>query len=447
MNQVKNYKILFIASKAKIEINFENKYKYNTNNNYINMEFLPDSEKEDIFESIQDILEEYVETNASLFSKPNYLEYFVHHVMDFISILAQEEEWYDEDEDYLIDWITNSCIESFKIFSIPLRENSPYNPIELNIEEIDSCIAIIKEHPNYKQRSKEWHTQRNNLFSASNLWKLFSTPSLYNSLIYEKCKGVDPKRFENVDILSKNPRNWGVKYEPITAMLYEYKNHVKVNTDFGCLPHDSLPIGASPDGIVCDRNHEKYGNMVEIKNIYNREINGIPSEEYWVQIQTQLEVAKLSKCDFVETRIKEYETKEEFLQDNDCEFKGIVLFYLSRNTNTHESCYTYMPISFTKTEALQQQWIQNDENEMKETHILYETSYWYLDQYSCVEVLRNDHWFQNAIPLIKHGWETVEKERKEGYEHRAPQKRHTNINVNQNTHKNDDTIKIVKLEN
>ena len=94
MNQVKNYKILFIASKAKIEINFENKYKYNTNNNYINMEFLPDSEKEDIFESIQDILEEYVETNASLFSKPNYLEYFVHHVMDFISILAQEEEWY-----------------------------------------------------------------------------------------------------------------------------------------------------------------------------------------------------------------------------------------------------------------------------------------------------------------------------------------------------------------
>jgi hypothetical protein len=45
--------------------------------------------------------------------------------------------------------------------------------------------------------------------------------------------------------------------------------------------------------------------MLEIKNISNRIIDGIPKEEYWVQMQIQMETCDLDECDFVETRFKE----------------------------------------------------------------------------------------------------------------------------------------------
>jgi hypothetical protein len=55
--------------------------------------------------------------------------------------------------------------------------------------------------------------------------------------------------------------------------------------------------------------------------------------------------------------------------------------------------------------------------------LLYEKIYWYLDEMSCVLVKRNSLWFENALPIIKNAWDIVEKERDDGYEHRAPQKK------------------------
>ena len=49
--------------------------------------------------------------------------------------------------------------------------------------------------------------------------------------------------------------------------------------------------------------------------------------------------------------------------------------------------------------------------------------YWYLDQLSCVLVLRNKLWFIEAIKILEDTWTTIEKERISGYEHRAPRKR------------------------
>ena len=67
------------------------------------------------------------------------------------------------------------------------------------------------------------------------------------------------------------------------------------------------------------------GLVIEIKNIFNREITGIPKLEYWVQTQIQMETCDLDKCDFVETRFKEFETEEEFYQDTTSEYKGVIL--------------------------------------------------------------------------------------------------------------------------
>lgn len=66
-------------------------------------------------------------------------------------------------------------------------------------------------------------------------------------------------------------------------------------------------------------------------------------------------------------------------------------------------------------------------------YILYQISYWYLDEFICSEVERNDWWFQSAIPTIQSSWNTVLQERSNGFEHRAPQKRKQNVVTTGNT--------------
>ena len=391
------------------------------------MESLGEEIQQEVAESVQDILEDYIENNALIFSKKNYLSLFTEHVSEYISDLAKTEGWYDEDiDDDFNDWIESLCMETFEIYSIPLRENSPYNPFPTpSIETTKNTLAIINAQPVQKQRTIEWHTVRQTLFSASSIWKLFSTEAVYNSLIYEKCKGLDVHKTE-IDVLVPSARNWGIKYEPVTVMIYEHKHKTVVNTNYGCIPHPSLPIGASPDGIVCDESSEKYGRLVEIKNIYNREIDGIPSEEYWIQMQTQMEVCRLEICDFVETRIKEFATEEEYIADMEHEYKGIALFFISREPGRFESYFEYMPLDYITNEEQRKHWIDKTVQGKSDSHVLYQTSYWYLDQYSCTEVIRNDVWFSCAKPIIEKSWNTVLKERKEGYEHRAPQKKKIN---------------------
>jgi hypothetical protein len=76
--------------------------------------------------------------------------------------------------------------------------------------------------------------------------------------------------------------------------------------DFGCLQHDAHAfLGASPDGINVDPASQRYGRMLEIKNIVNRDITGIPKKEYWIQMQLQMETADLNECDFLETQFSE----------------------------------------------------------------------------------------------------------------------------------------------
>ena len=49
--------------------------------------------------------------------------------------------------------------------------------------------------------------------------------------------------------------------------------------------------------------------------------------------------------------------------------------------------------------------------------------YWKLEEFSCVLVLRNKNWFQDNIGAMEELWRIVEKEREQGYSHRAPIKR------------------------
>ena len=79
--------------------------------------------------------------------------------------------------------------------------------------------------------------------------------------------------------------------------------------------------------------------------------------------------------------------------------------------------------------------------------ILFNTLYWYLDEISCVLIQRNRTWFSKAIHNIKEVWDTIEKEKIEGYEHRSPKRRIPKTTVSINDASGSHTITNMPLTN
>ena len=345
----------------------------------------------------------------------------------------ENNELYDN-----IEELVDKNIENYFVYNrIPKRSNSiTFEDESEIIEIIRKKIQFLEEQDQPAQKSREWYQFRYNLITASNLWKVFGTESQVNSLIYEKCKPL--QEISSDGGLQSGPLFWGIKYEPITVLIYEKMFHTKVG-DFGCIKHVNYPfIGASPDGINVDETNIRYGRMVEIKNIYNREITGIPKKEYWIQMQLQMEVCKLETCDFVETRIKEFENIEECIEkQGEYEYKGIVIEMLpkfkpcdiSANDgvldNNIKKVFHYV-IEESISVDLVEEYKNKLKNDFENFYICY-ISYWYLDEFSCVLVKRNELWFKKSLPEIEKTWNIIEKERIEGYEHRASKKRKSSI--------------------
>lgn len=388
--------------------------------------------EDDVYDIIQDIynmFDEYYSNNIIKISSPKfYTEMF-----DMISEILYSE-WedvdmcYEDDYPQILEFVEELHTE-YLLYNNNLIPRSISNHVidvnTIDIDRIRETIEWITSQPQPAQRTDEWYEFRNNLLSASSLWKALGSQAQLNSLIYEKCKAFNTE-YERVSYGTSTPMHWGVKYEPVTIMIYEDLYKTKVG-EFGCIRHTSYDfIGASPDGINIVPSSIKYGTMLEIKNIVNREISGIPKEEYWIQTQIQMETCNLDNCDFVETRIKEYENEEDFYNNNThSNYRGVVLYFINNNINeSNEPVYHYMPLNIPLIKENIDEWITQTK---KESHtqnlILFNTIYWYLDEISCVLIKRNREWFASVIDKIKDVWDIIQQEKHSGYEHRSPKRR------------------------
>jgi putative phage-type endonuclease len=287
-----------------------------------------------------------------------------------------------------------------------------------HISNLKTKVEYLTSIPQPQQRTDEWYQFRHNLLTASSIWKILSTQSNINNIIYEKCKPFTLFKSPSLD----SPLHWGQKYEPVSIELYENLYNTKIE-DFGCIKHPKYPfIGASPDGINIDENNSRFARMLEIKNVVNREINGIPKMEYWIQMQVQMETCDLNECDFLETQFLEYHNYEDFMNDGtftmteDNKQKGIMLLF-NNNGNTF---YEYAPINID--EERYKIWEESMFNKHTNSEWI-RTIYWKLEKLSNILVLRNKLWFKQALPKFREVWETIIKERETGYEHRAPKRR------------------------
>jgi putative phage-type endonuclease len=407
----------------------------------------------ELVETALHLMDEYISCNPHVISEP-----------DFHDILLEEikEIFYIQIEDYMesVIWINSDDMEddmdelledAFQIFitvfypdrcSNDSIDNSKYQPLEIKYDDaelamIEKKIQALRDIPQPVQRTDAWYQFRWNLITASNAWKAFESQPAINQLIYEKCQPLKVvNEEEDIKMVNTNtPLHWGQKYEPLTVMMYEHDFKTKVE-DFGCIQHLKYKfIGASPDGIIVNKESERYGRMLEIKNVVSRDINGIPKKEYWIQMQLQMEVCDLDECDFLETKFTEYPDEQSFMNDTrnhdlkqelcislDNKTKGIILYF---HTKEGKPFYKYKPLEITSEQDIKL-WEETELEKYESAPYNYtflKFIYWKLEKLSCVLVLRNKEWFKNNVGQLEKVWKIIEEERVSGYEHRAPAKK------------------------
>jgi putative phage-type endonuclease len=286
--------------------------------------------------------------------------------------------------------VINKIYDEYVIGSLnyPITKNYINNRIK-QLRLYQERLEKLKLRGDIPQKTPEWYRIRENMITASNFAVasgLVNKTITIKDFIKKKCKHEIIIESEQSLTIMRS----GVKYEDVAIKLYELYHDTEV-IQFGLIKHpDDGRFGASPDGV------NKRGIAVEIKCPYKREIDGSMKEEYYYQVQGQLEICDLEECDFIEYDFRSYETKEGFYKDfdetniftNNMKDKGIIIeksgkFYYSKLRNT-------------KDELLQ--WEQNTIDELdKETdksEII--TWYWYLNRHNCIRLYR-DRLFWNKI--------------------------------------------------
>jgi len=194
--------------------------------------------------------------------------------------------------------------------------------------------------------------------------------------------------------------DWGIRFEPVVKQIYEYKYGATIK-ELGRLIHPTYDkCSASPDGLVysCPKS-EKRGRLIEIKCPVTREIDGSIPKDYYAQIQMQLQVTKLKKCDYVEAAFSsKYNNTPEKIGPG--LFNGfIALIRYNIMIGSQEFYYIYSPVN------VDCEW----KPEIKDGEEIVEIIPWRLIVWQEQVVTRNDDWWTSIKPVIDTFWEDVEK--------------------------------------
>ena len=318
-----------------------------------------------------------------------YLENEVISKMDYESDLVN----------YIVENIYNNLV-----ISLDTNITKKYIQNRLsNIENYKKQLQIIKEIPMIIQRSDEWFNVRKNLITASDMAQALNKGKFGSQKDFFIKKINNLVENSNTYVQSDNVALlWGVKYEEVANKIYMKRNKVEV-FEFGLIKHPTLDcFGASPDGI------SELGIMLEIKCPFKRKIDGSIPDQYWMQIQGQLEVCDLEECDYLECKLRQYNNEDAFLSDSHTDYiltkdlneKGIVIEYKKNG----ERNYLYSELNKTNSELIE--WKEDIITEFDYT-TEYEIIYWRLDKYFCTRVYRDKEFFNKNIDNLKFLWSKI----------------------------------------
>jgi len=397
----------------------------------------------------------------------------------FINIENIDYEYFSKFEDEII--ATSNMIDDINPIIIKkyisklvknvfiLNENSDcpiiYNKDDVKIpKKFNSLVKhvdYIENLPQPVQRSTEWFNMRKNMITASNTAQALGKShwGSQNKFVLDKLGLGEPFK-------TNKYCHHGVKYEPISTMMYENLYNIQIK-EYGLIPHLPNPkilfLGASPDGIgsiyKMDNSFSPLiGRMLEIKCPYSRKlilegkIDGeICPYDYYCQVQQQLECCDLEYCDFWQTIIEEVSTREEWLniecnaqtteeqnQPNElvknCQ-KGCIIQLLPKEKINRfclfEAKYIYPPdinISIFDYDK----WVLDEIHnlhikypELMDNYVFDRIIYWNLKQSHNVTIKRDREWFNEILPELKSIWDKIKyfRENKDEAQKLVPKKK------------------------
>ena len=317
--------------------------------------------------------------------------------------------------------------------------------VKRRIEVVDKLMSI--EYP--PQRSKKWFKMREGSITASDSGQSLNL-NHYNAQFDFIAKKVFAYPFPD-----NFPCYNGKKYENIATMIYSFHHDVRVE-EFGLILHPKYNfLAASPDGIASkyklDGIHktDMVGRMLEIKCPTGRKLNHtgeikghICPLHYWIQIQNQLECCDLDQCDFLQCKIKEYSSRQAFIDDTDEKTsykstsfnleKGAIIQLVPKakygqildgdeidpsiNNDKYNkliwgSAKWIYPPSIDMSPLDYDIWIADTVQNLSENYpdfCLDKVYYWRLEDMTCDTVEREREWFNEHIDKYKKIWKYVE---------------------------------------
>jgi putative phage-type endonuclease len=265
--------------------------------------------------------------------------------------------------------------------------------------DAEKNIARLLSKASTAQRTTEWYKQGQTILTASQFATILKSPRTRGQLVMEKASALaDPqKKINCVRTEDIRPFDWGIRFEPIVKQLYENITSSKV-ADLGRLIHETNKnLAASPDGIVVEG--ERRGRLVEFKAPITRQIKAdqVP-EDYWIQMQIQMEVADLNLCDYFEVTLSSPAGLKEWTKPPEEEInygKGII--FLVGEKEDQQPRYYFYP-SFGS----------NEEPTLKDDEIILERIPWISTKYNLKTVERSSTWFKSMTDQIERFWTDVE---------------------------------------
>lgn len=176
------------------------------------------------------------------------------------------------------------------------------------IEPLPSAtIEALTSKPQTAQHTADWYAERRNRLTASEFSQILDGR---RGALLRKKLSTEPSSSYGSAVIGiaqedgeMNATTWGHRFESITRRIYELElaGVGTVNDTMGRFTHPTIPwLSASPDGLVTKG--PLAGRLVEIKCPKTRQPGEFVPQEYYVQMQLQMEVCDLDVVDFVEAQ-------------------------------------------------------------------------------------------------------------------------------------------------
>lgn len=315
--------------------------------------------------------------------------------------------------DGLIDKLLRCHVE---INDIVMIVNNVFSTqTKITIQNVNERMSTVKSYqdqlmllmsiPKIEQRSEEWHKTRKGIVTASEFAQAlgkakFGTQRQW----FQKKSGYEEDKFNP----SSPPLKWGTMFEQVAGDIYCQRYACSMH-EFGLIKHPRIKhFGASPDGI------NNFGIMVEIKCPYQRKITGEIPQQYYFQIQGQLDTCGLEECDYVECEFIEYHSLEDWIRyPHDSEVGIIAEMPSSDPFNPY--AYEYSKI-WQSSEAAH----ENVRNEacawMSDQHLRnpgkpIEFHFWSLGTFNCVRVYKDERFLAEKMDTLQDIWYKLENYR------------------------------------